>query len=277
MIESSKLNDLLNRYHEKKLAHAFLLETNDYSKCYKDLVCLIKQLDCPFEFKEKCDKDCNVCNLIDVNNLPSLIVIDPDGATIRKEQVLDMMERFNTKPVFTKFNIYVIREADRLNQSSANTLLKFLEEPEDDIIGFFITNNKENVISTIRSRCQVITCNYDVSLDSYLSDEVLNDVKIYLNSIYKNKNDILYNKTNMTSLYKERTDWEIFFRTMLYYVRDCIESDRKDKIEMIKSMKKDNIVKFLLEIEEMLKYIKSNVNIDLILDKFVIEMREYYE
>ena len=82
-------------------------------------------------------------------NLPSLIIIEPDGLNIKKDQILDMMEKFSTKPVFTKFNIYVIREADRFNQSSANTLLKFLEEPEDNIIGFFITNNKIIIASKI--------------------------------------------------------------------------------------------------------------------------------
>ncbi len=277
MIESSKLNDLLDKYHENRLAHAFLLETNDYQRCYKDVLSLIKNLNCPYKYNDKCKEDCNICNLVDTGNLPSLIVIDPDGVNIKKEQILDMMDKFNTKPVFTKFNIYVIRESDRFNQSSANTLLKFLEEPEDDILGFFITNNKENVISTIRSRCQVITCNYDTSLDSFLNDEVLNDVKIYLNSIYKNKDDLVYNKTNMSGYYKDRIDWEIFFKTMLFYLRDCLETERIDKIDMVKNISKDNLIKIILKIEDVLKYIKSNVNIDLILDKFVIEMREYYE
>ena len=39
---------------------------------------------------------------------------------------------------------------------------------------------------------------------------------------------------------------------------------------------KENLIKMVVEIETILKYIKSNGNIDLILDKFVIEMREYY-
>ncbi len=277
MIESSKLQNILDRYHEGKLAHAFLLETSDSDRCFNEILSLIKNLSCPFEYKDKCLEDCNICNLIDTNNLPSLIIIEPDGLNIKKDQILDMMEKFSTKPVFTKFNIYVIREADRFNQSSANTLLKFLEEPEDNIIGFFITNNKENVISTIRSRCQIISCNYEVSLDSFLSDEVLNDVKIYLNSIYKNKNDLLYNKTNMSGYYKDRKDWEIFFKTMLYYIRDCMETDRIDKIDMVKDLSNANLVKIILKIEEILKYIKSNGNIDLILDKFVIEMRDLYE
>lgn len=277
MSESSVVNELLKRYREKKLAHAFLLETNDSEKCFQEVIELIKKINCPFEYKEKCDSDCNLCNLIDTDNLPSLITISPDGQFIKKDQILSMMEKFSTKPVFTKFNIYVIREADRFNSSSANTLLKFLEEPEDDILGIFITGNKENVISTIRSRCQVFNCYYDVNIADSLNDEILTDVKLYLNAIYKNKDDLIYNKTHMSGYYKERIEWEIFFNTMLYYLKDCYSSERLDKIDMVREIKPGNIIKMVVLIEEILKYIKSNGNIDLILDKFVIEMRKYYE
>jgi hypothetical protein len=81
----------------------------------------------------------------------------------------------------------------------------------------------------------------------------------------------------MSKLYAERIDWEIFFRTMLYYLKDCIVSERKDKIELVKSISQDNLVRIIAYIEEIIKYIKSNCNMDLVLDKFVIEMRNYYE
>jgi DNA polymerase III gamma/tau subunit len=213
---------------------------------------------------------------VDTDSLPSLITVVPEGQFIKKDQILNMMDKFSTKPVFTKYNMYVIREADRFNSSSANTLLKFLEEPEDNILGFFITNNKENVISTIRSRCQVFSCNYDTDIMESLDEEILTDVKLYLNAIYKNKDDILYNKTHMSGYYKERIEWEKFFNTMLYYLKDCYTTNRIDKIEMVKEVSKENLIKMVVEIETILKYIKSNGNIDLILDKFVIEMREYY-
>lgn len=277
MSESSIVNELLKRYHEKKLAHAFLLETNDSERCFQEVIELIKKINCPFEFKRECSKDCNLCNLIDTDNLPSLITINPDGQFIKKDQILAMMEKFSTKPVFTKFNIYIVREADRFNSSSANTLLKFLEEPEDDILGIFIAGNKENVISTIRSRCQLFNCYYDINIADSLDDELLTDVKLYLNAIYKNKDDLIYNKTHMSGYYKERIEWEIFFNTMLYYLKDCYTSERIDKIDMIKEVSKENLIKMVVLIEEILKYIKSNGNIDLILDKFVIEMRQYYE
>lgn len=277
MVEANVLNELVKRYHEKKLAHAFLLETNDLNRCYQDVLSLFKRINCPKEFAENCEEECNICKLIETNNLPSLITINPEGQFIKKDQILDMMDKFSTKPVFTKFNMYVIRDADRFNSSSANTLLKFLEEPEDNILGVFITNNKENVISTIRSRCQIFNCMYDTSIIDSLDDEILTDVKLYLNAIYKSSEDLLYNKTHMSGYYKERLQWEIFFNTMLYYLKDCYTTNRIDKIEMVKEISKGNLINMIVLIQTILKYIKSNGNIDLILDKFVIEMREYYE
>ena len=176
-------NDLLTKYHENKLAHAFLLESNDVLKCYSEVIGFIKNI-CNESNIEEVDFD----SLISNNSLPSLITISPDGQFIKKEQILDMMSSFSTKPVYTDYNFYVITAAERLNNSSANVLLKFLEEPEDNIIGFFITDNKENVINTIRSRCQNYSVYYDLSLVDDINDEILTDVKLYLNSIYKENN-----------------------------------------------------------------------------------------
>ena len=271
-------DQLLLKYHENKLAHAFLLETNDFERCYNDIYLFIKKIICPFDYIDNCaNVDCNLCNLVDNHSLPSIIEIEPEGQFIKKNQVLSMMERFSSKPVFSKYNIYIVKNAEKLNSSSANSLLKFLEEPSDDIFGIFVTNNRENVISTVKSRCQIFGVYYDTNEQESLDEDVLLDVKLYLNSIYNNKEDLLYNKTHMVNLYSERSQWEIFFKTMLYYVKSCLETDRKDKIEMIKKISKENLINIMILIENSLKYINSNVNIDLILDKFVIEMRNYYE
>lgn len=276
MVAVTMKNEILKKYHEGKLAHAFLLETNDLERCYKDVLELVKEINCPFNYSNDCTEECNICTLIDNDNLPSLITINPDGQFIKRDQISELMNKFSTIPVFTKYNVYIINQAHRLNTESANALLKFLEEPEDNILGFYITNNKENVISTIRSRCQLFYNNYDEDVVN-VNDEVLIDVKLYLNSIYKNNEDLLYNKTHMSGYYKERTEWEIFFNSMLYYLKDCYSGQRTDKIELVKEVSPDNIIKIILLVEKILKYIRSNGNIDLILDKFVIEMREYYE
>ena len=102
-------------------------------------------------------------------------------------------------------------------------------------------------------------------------------MKIYINNIYKSKDDLLYNKTNMSGLFKERLEWERFFTTMLLYFRGILTGQRVDKTEVINKLSKKSIVKIINEVETILKYVKANGNIDLILDKFVVEMRDLYE
>ena len=52
--------------------------------------------------------------------------------------------------------IYIIKNCEKLNSSSANCILKFLEEPEDDIIAILLTDNINMVLPTIKSRCQIL-------------------------------------------------------------------------------------------------------------------------
>ena len=51
----------------------------------------------------------------------------------------------------------IIKETEKLNASSANTILKFLEEPEDGIIAILLTDNRYHVLDTILSRCQILS------------------------------------------------------------------------------------------------------------------------
>ena len=277
MFKCNNFNNILNCYHEKKLSHAFLLETNDIDKCYADVLQLIKMINCPQEYKEDCKEDCNLCHLIDMGNLPSLITIDPVGNIIKKEQVLEMMERFSSKPVYSKYNTYIVRRCDYFNQFSANTLLKFLEEPKDDIIGFFITNNKMNVISTIRSRCQEWSIYYKEGLGNNYSDESVQLFNDYLEKVCGKEDAFIYNQLNVKNRFSDRVEWTKFFTEILYYLTD-VYCDRIDLgNNLLSKFSKEQIVRVLDMIEDILKYLKSNGNIELILDKFAIEMRNIYE
>lgn len=275
MFKNDVFSELLNRYHENKMSHAFLLETNDFDKCSEDVIRFIKIINCLNEYSDDCSNDnCNICNLIDNRSLPSFIWIDPDGTQIKKVQIQSVLERFQTKPIFSKYNVYVINQCEKLNVSSANSLLKFLEEPEDNIIGFYITNNKMNVISTIRSRCQEYNIYYDLETNDF---KYIDLIKEYLNAIYKSDNSILYNKTNAVNYFKERTEWIDFFKEMLYVLYSYIKNGGNSfDITLLYELPRENIIKIVDLIESILKYIQSNGNIELILDKFVIEMRNFY-
>ena len=76
---------------------------------------------------------------------------------IKKEQLEELQQNFSETSVESNKRIYVIHNADRLNTASANSILKFLEEPEDNIIAILMTDNIHQLLDTIISRCQIIS------------------------------------------------------------------------------------------------------------------------
>lgn len=280
-MKSVELNKLYNRYCEDKLAHAFLLETNNIELCFDDVLLFIKMINCPKTFDENCNFSCNLCSLIDSLNLPSLYVINPDGMYIKKSQILDLQDRFSTKPIYSKFNVYIVKECDRLNNSSANTMLKFLEEPADNIIGFFITNNKENVISTIKSRCQIIKVDYDdvksLGINSDFIDYINAQIKEDYDKIFMERKDFIDKIGERKGLEDNYSQLLEKFVKYNFYLSGIIDDDVIFDELIFKKLKKNQIIKMIEMLKIILMMIKSNVNLDLILDSFYFEMRDIYD
>lgn len=272
-MEENNLKKLVKYYHENKLSHAYLIETNNLDKCYEDLIEVIKMINCKAEFTSNCDK-CNICNLINQGFLPSLIVIEASGASIKKEQVLELKRMFSTVPIYTNNNIYVIKMAEKLNGASANTMLKFLEEPEDNIIGFFITLNSNNVLTTIKSRCEVIKNFYDENLNINIENNLKYDVAIeYLYKLEVEKKElIMYNRNVILNKFNEREDIKEIFKIILYIYESLLKGEVINKLENLVNIDKNILYKRINKVTEFLEVIDSNVNIELLLDKYVIEL-----
>lgn len=271
------INQILNSYHENKLSHAFLIETNNQETCLVDLKKVLCAINCAQDYQENCN-ECNLCHLISVENLPSFVIIRPDGMNIRKDQIIELKRKFSTKPIYSKFNMYVIMNAEKLNSSSANTILKFLEEPEEGILGFFLTNNKENIIDTIKSRCQIISNFYD-NVISESAEGVLSETIDLLKEIHLSKDkSLLYNKSVVAELNKDRL--QLIFQKMIdiyLYFYEC--KINTVSLEMYSDLsfliKKDikDLIQNLQLVRVLEEELNSNVNLNLLLDRLVIETR----
>ena len=254
---AEKLKFIIKQYEKNMLSHAFLIETNNIDKCLIDVKEIIKIIN-------KTNEANNLDKLIELNNLPSLVIIEPDGMFIKKGQLEELETKFSTKPIYSKYNTYVIINADKMNDSSANTILKFLEEPESNIIGFLIVNNKENVLPTIKSRCEIVHVDYK---DEKSNDEEKEElVDLYIKKIY-NTNDYLINKKIILSKYSERVDIEEILSIMF----DKYYSLYKKEIKNEKN--RDKYCKILDIIQAKMNLLRYNGNIELLLDSLVIEMR----
>lgn len=272
------LNQIIKSYHENRLSHAFLIETNNQVKCFEDLKKIIKEINCEKTYKENCSH-CNLCHLIDIEQLPSLEIIRLEGQLIKKEQILNLKQRFSTKPIFSKYNIYIILNSEKFNPSSANAILKFLEEPEIGVLGFFITNNKENVIDTIKSRCQIIPAFYDTNLFDFNIESIAVQ---YLKLIHESSDlSLQINREFFLDYDFSKEQYQLFFQTIfhIYYelYRVSINyMELTDKYNELKFLLKKNSSYFLnqldivKQLEEELSY---NVNINLLLDRFLLETR----
>lgn len=76
---------------------------------------------------------------------------------IRIDSIRMLEHRINLTPNEGKRKIYIIEDADQINERAANAFLKTLEEPPDDTVIILTTSKPNSLLPTIISRCQQIT------------------------------------------------------------------------------------------------------------------------
>jgi len=94
---------------------------------------------------------------IEERKVANMMVVEPDGLSIKKDQILALQAEFSKTALVDGPRIYVIKNIEKIGTSAANSLLKFMEEPlSHNVFGFLLTDNYEDVLRTIISRSQVL-------------------------------------------------------------------------------------------------------------------------
>lgn len=262
-----------------KLSHAYLIETNNTLENTKLIYNFIKLMLCKNNRNKvesvNCN-DCNVCNLIDNGNYPDIKVIEAVGQTIKKEQLLELQDEFRNKSFLDNKLIYIIKDAEKLNMASANTILKFLEEPEDNIIAILLTNNRYSILETILSRCQILT----LSSDDYnleISDNLIELIRfissgkdLFINYNYISKNILVDKETSKKIL----SDLENLYLYYLEVLSDESSNINENLFKLIGRDSSDKIIKNIGIIEEWLPKLNYNVNFKLWLDSLFARFME---
>ncbi len=118
---------------------------------------LAKALNCAEGGGDPCDR-CLSCRKAASGNHPDIIIVTPAGRTriIKVEAV----ETMNGTTVYRPFEggrrIFIIEDADRMNEAAQNHFLKTLEEPASATVFVLVTANPRQLLPTIRSRCQPV-------------------------------------------------------------------------------------------------------------------------
>ncbi|MBQ3021576.1 MAG: hypothetical protein IJD92_05085 [Bacilli bacterium] len=240
-INEEVFNNLYELFLNNKNSHSYIFYTNDFFSCQKDVNLLIDKL---FNNNES-------------NKITDYITIPKsDKKNILKEDMLELKNFFKNTSYINDKRVYLIEEVHKLNSSSANMILKFLEEPNPNIIALFITDNLDSVLLTIKSRCQIVNCYYESNI------EISDDKIIIIDNLFNNnvnKYVKLYNAKRYFEKY-DRNDIIDLFNEYLKYCYSCIFEP--DKIILIK------------KINRVISMLNHNVNIDYVLDYILLEGSE---
>ena len=98
-------------------------------------------------------KDCSSCIKFDSKNHPDFFIINEEGETIKVEQIRNLVDKINEKPIVSERKVYIINDSEKMTVDAANCLLKTLEEPPEYAVLILIVSNVSMLLNTIKSRC----------------------------------------------------------------------------------------------------------------------------
>ena len=217
---------------EKKLSHAFLVETNNQEELLNNIYNFLKSENLVVKLK--------------IENNTDIAVIEPENNIIDKDKILNIQNKFLTMSFNNTLKVYFIKSAEKMNLSASNKLLKFLEEPNDNIIGILFTSDINMILPTIRSRCEIFNTQ-KININDPEIQEITDNLKKQINNC--------------------RYDIMLYMRTYKTLEKEKLSKALELLINQIDEIQLDDKYNRMLEINKAILWLNSSVNIELILAK----------
>lgn len=135
-----------------RIAHAFLL-SGPHGVGKKSCAQLLAQAILCISENAPCG-ECPECKKVLAGLHPDVHVIEPDGRSVKIDQIRELRKQIALKPFSASRHIVMIHQADRMTTEAQNALLKSLEEPEGGTVFFLVTEQQGSMLQTIVSRCR---------------------------------------------------------------------------------------------------------------------------
>ncbi len=167
-----------------KVSHAYILNGEDKSGKLMLAEAFAAALQCEEKGMEPCG-NCRSCKQAAGRNQPDILYVSHEKPnTISVDDVRKQInDDIALKPYSSKFKIYIVDEAEKMNVQAQNALLKTMEEPPSYAVILLLTVNADSFLPTILSRC--------VRLDlKPVSDEKIRKYLIEQKQVSKDQADI---------------------------------------------------------------------------------------
>ncbi len=255
--------------------HVFLINEAKFSNNKQ----VVDEILCSFICPNKCMK-CQDC--LKAINRTYFDYIEFSGTDSDIKSKLDAVKtRFiNEGLEKSGYKFYVIKDIDLLQKQYLNKILKFVEEPPKQTIAIFFTKNINNVIETIKSRCEQtrLTPNPEIARREIVQRFGEKDLDFYytafnnfeeINSFEQSKNKETIIK--LSSFLKSQFEYD---NTLIELSKKFKELDYQEMIILIRSIadnfNKNKYAKFL----NLIKDLKFNLNKALVFDRIINIIKE---
>lgn len=245
---------------------------------------------------------CNGCKQFAGHSHPDVVVLEQDS--IKVDDVKLLIEKLNTKPISASKKVFVILNAETINETAQNKLLKSLEEPNESTIFILTTTKTDKLLPTILSRLnKIFVPNFSVDDKHSISNELLKqniDISKFVEKdfsltemlnlatneeYFKTINQISQLFANLNSTADipkvaaalDVENKQLFFSCLTEMLLSCLndkENKFDEKILLPIKLKFNNkaLMKCLPLVDEGYKYLMSNVNFSYILDNLLFNM-----
>lgn len=208
---------------------------------------------------------CISCRRIDHGNCEDLYIVRAEGTgtkSVKDDGILELQVNLKKKPAGPR-NMAVICNADTMTKRAQNRLLKTLEEPTPETVIILLSENRENLLETIKSRCIF----YRLSGGESTDDEALKDASRMADAIIQGENFFEMKQLLAESVKSREDAFRILDGLERIYRGFLLEKDPRGRL-----LKKKAIFRGVELIEEARRDLIMNVNYNYALKNLMLKI-----
>jgi len=220
---------------------------------------------------------------IDSGNFEDLIVLRPDGDSIKVMQIDELTGVFKNKPFAHSSMMAMITDGETMTTQAQNKLLKTLEEPAAGNILMILTGNPESLTKTIHSRSVRLSLGgLEIDPDPEIMTEAKNLLSLALNKSRPISEGFASAERFAGKAGDENDQTYELLTTMQYFLRDIIVggftedlvSDETNREIASKMKQRQNTLKAYVGIvEKSISKMKRKMNRKNCLKDMLLKMR----
>lgn len=245
------------KLQKRTLAHAYLFEGASGTGKKELALWIAASLFCQNTQEGVACGECQNCTRIFEGNHPDIVMIEPEGLSIKVDQIRYLKSEFSKSGMESTQKVFIVTDVEKMTAGAANSLLKFLEEPSGKMYAFLLTTAKQRILPTILSRCQLIhfsplpqevlkqelqqqgVSENHAALLVHLTNDVSRAVewsqdewfidayemiwKWFEKMAKGDRQSFVFVQTNMMNHFKERSQYQLVLELLLLIYRDALK------------------------------------------------------